>query len=299
MTKKKHSLLLGAHMSISGGLEKSIERGESINCTAIQIFTKSNRQWTAKKLTDDSRSLFKERVKDSFIRSIIVHATYLINLGSPDIQTNKKSVTAVCEELKRCEQLDIPYLVLHPGSHLKSGEKTCLEKISDALNTIFEKTPGKTMILLENMAGQGSQVCYSFEQLAYIRSRSAYKKRLGICFDTCHAFAAGYDFRTQGSYTKIWKQFDTIIGLENLKAIHINDSKKELGSKIDRHEEIGKGKIGLEAFRLLFNDKRFFDIPKILETPKDHPDPRLHRHQNQIPLHDLRIPQEDHNLQDL
>ncbi len=270
MPQKKHTLLLGAHMSIAGGIDQAIHRGESIDCTTIQIFTKSNRQWFAKKLTEESIVAFKEAFKQSTtIKSVVAHASYLINLGSPNKETNKKSIKAVSEELQRCNLLEIPYLIIHPGSHLQSGEKLCLQKIADNLNTILSKDKGKTMILLENMAGQGTNIGYTFEHIAELYQQSAFKKKIGVCFDTCHAFAAGYDFRNEKAYEKMLKELDAILGLKLLKVIHINDSKKELGSRIDRHEDIGKGKLGLEAFRLIFNDKRFFDIPKILETPKD------------------------------
>lgn len=269
MAAEKHTLLLGAHMSIAGGLEKAIERGESIGCTAIQIFSKSNRQWAAKKINEIEIEAFKNARKNSFIKSVIIHASYLINLGSPDKTVVHKSIKALTEELERAEQLNIHHVVLHPGAHIKSGEAVCLEQISDNLNTVFDAVPGSSGILLETMAGQGSSVCYTFEQLATLYQKSLYKKRFGICFDTCHAFAAGYDFRTKNSYEKLWKEFDAILGLDLLKAMHINDSKKELGSRVDRHEEIGLGAIGQTAFKLLFNDKQFFDVPKILETPKD------------------------------
>jgi deoxyribonuclease-4 len=266
---KKHKLLLGAHMSIAGGLEQAIIRGESIGCTTIQIFTKSNRQWFAKKISQDESHLFHEKINKSSIQLIVAHASYLINLGSPHTIINKKSVKAVIQELERCELLKIPYLVLHPGSGLHLSEKECIDLIAKNLNTIFEQALGETVILLENMAGQGSSVCHKFEHIADIIKQSSFEKRLGVCFDTCHAFAAGYDLRTAISYEKTWQKFDDIIGLNRLKVIHVNDSKKDLNSHIDRHENIGEGKLGLEAFKLIFNDKRFFDIPKILETPKD------------------------------
>lgn len=268
MSHEKQSLLFGAHMSIAGGLELAYQAGESIDCTAIQIFSKSNRQWAAKHLDSGAIAAFKNAQKNSTIQSTMVHASYLINIGAPDHATHSKSVSALLIELDRCEKLNIPYLVLHPGSHGKTDEKICLNKISDTLNTVFETSISTTTILLENMAGQGSSVCYLFEQLGYIISQSDFKRRLGVCFDTCHAFAAGYDFRTQDTYEQMWKAFDAHIGIHKLKAMHINDSKKSLGSRVDRHEDIGKGNLGLEAFALLFNDARFFSIPKILETPR-------------------------------
>ncbi|HLJ31844.1 MAG TPA: deoxyribonuclease IV [Candidatus Babeliales bacterium] len=264
---KKQTLLFGAHMSIAGEFKRAIERGESIGCTAIQIFTKSNRQWHAKAIGEKEAMEFKESWKASSITSIVAHASYLINIGSPDKAIEHKSVNALKIEMERCAMLDIPYLVLHPGSHSHTDEKICLERISHNLDELFKQVDGCS-ILLETSAGQGTNVGYNFEQLAYIIKLSHHKNRLGVCFDTCHAFTAGYDFTTEKSYHDLWKQFDKIIGLNKLKAIHVNDSKQVLGSCIDRHADIGKGKMGLKPFELLFNDPQFFDIPKILETPK-------------------------------
>jgi len=269
VTKKTKILLLGGHMSIAGGLYKAIERGEEIDCTAIQIFTKSNRQWGAKDLTDEDVARFKSAWKNSSsVKSVVAHSTYLINLGSPSQATYKKSVASLEMELKRCEMLGIPYLVLHPGSHLGSGEIKCLNQIAIALDRIFKKVPGKSKILIETMAGQGTGVCYTFEQIAHIFKKITNKKRLGVCFDTCHVFAAGYDFRTKKGYDDVMKKFDSTIGFSRLKVFHINGSKKDIGSRVDRHEDVGKGKIGKDAFGFIFNDERFFDIPKILETPE-------------------------------
>lgn len=271
MHDKKYTLLLGAHMSIAGGLEQAIIRGESIGCSAIQLFTKSNRQWKAKELSQNNIDLFKQTVRESSIKKehIVAHATYLINLGSTDADINKKSIAALKEEIERCNALHIPYLVLHPGSSQTTDVAKVLDTIAENLDAVFQSTPGNTMILLETMAGQGTSVCYKLEHLAYIYKKSAFKNRLGVCLDTCHIFAAGYDFRTQETYDAFWTAFDQIVGIDVLKIMHINDSKKELGSRVDRHENIGNGKIGLAGFELLFNDERFFTIPKILETPKD------------------------------
>lgn len=265
--KQHPSLLFGAHMSIAGQISNAIIRGESIACTAIQIFTKSNRQWHAKPLQQEDIDAFKKTCKASFIQSIIAHASYLINIGSADHHLEKKSLDALEIEFTRCAELDIPYLVIHPGSHTKTDEQVCLERISKNIDAVLEKIPHGTL-LLETMAGQGSQVGYTFEQLAYIIKHSKHKRRIGVCFDTCHAFVAGYDFTTEKTYNLMWEHFDTVIGINKLKAIHINDSQKDLGSAIDRHADIGKGKIGLKAFELLFNDPTLFDIPKILETPR-------------------------------
>ena len=268
--QKKHSLLVGAHISVAGGLDLSIERAQAIGSSAIQIFTKSNRQWYAKPLTDNEISAFKSAWSTSTIHSIVTHATYLINIGSVDKELEKKSVDVLIMELNRSASLGIHYLIVHPGSRGTDDEDQCLERISNNLNIIFTHAPHGT-ILLETMAGQGTGIGYTFEHLATIIKNSSFKKRLGICFDTCHAFVAGYDFTTEKAYDQMWQHFDKVVGIEKLKVIHLNDSKKELGSRVDRHTHIGKGSIGLKAFELLMNDPRFFDIPKILETPKDNP----------------------------
>jgi deoxyribonuclease IV len=264
----QRKLLLGAHMSIEGGLHKAIERGIEVGCTTLQLFTKSNRQWHSKSLEKEAIELFKKTVQASSINPIVAHASYLINLASPNAATRKKSITALKKELDACDQLNIPYLVLHPGSHVNQTRERGLELINEGLNQAFKEAPGETIIALETMAGQGSSLGSSFQELATIYEKSDYKEQLGICVDTCHIFSAGYDFTEKKAYEAMWSEFDKIIGLKHLKVIHINDSKKELGSYVDRHETIGNGKIGKQAFALLFNDARFFNIPKILETPK-------------------------------
>lgn len=269
MTKKKPRLLLGAHISAAGGLEKIFERAESIGCTTLQFFSKSNRQWKAKEITSEEISLFQEAKDKSHIAPLVVHASYLINLAAPDPEILRKSIEATKEELRRCEELGVSYLVLHPGSRLHSQEDPALKQIARSLDEIVAERKGTTVICIETMAGQGSGMCSSFEQIQQILKESKHKSRLGVCFDTCHAFAAGYNFSSPESYTAMWDHFDRTIGLANLKVIHLNDSKKECGSRVDRHEDIGQGKIGLEAFKLLMNDKQLFAIPKILETPRD------------------------------
>lgn len=268
MPTKKHRLLLGAHMSIAGGFDKAIERGESINCTAIQIFSKSNRSWHANPITHEDALAFQNALKNSSIQDVVVHASYLINIASCVTSLNHQSRDALKKELLRCNELGIPYLVLHPGSAVGCSAQDGIAQVAEALDAVLSEVPGETAILLENMAGQGSSIGSTFEQLAAIYEKITHKKRVGIAFDTCHAFAAGYDFTTEAKYEKMWHHFDQTLGLSLLKAIHINDSKKECGSKVDRHEDIGKGKLGQEPFKLLFNDPRFFDIPKILETPR-------------------------------
>ncbi|MBA3954235.1 deoxyribonuclease IV [Candidatus Dependentiae bacterium] len=267
----KYTLLLGSHMSIAGGVEQALYRGAALGCTAIQLFTSSNRQWNTKEFSPESVANFKQAKKETGITTIIAHASYLINLGSVSTEIVQKSAQALYYELLRCNQLGIQYLVLHPGSGTLPATE-CLKQIARELSQVLGEDTTNVMILLENTAGQGTSVGYNFEQLAYLRQSITRPERIGICFDTCHAFAAGYDFTTPQAYTALWDAFDKIIGLEHLKAMHINDSKKGLNSHVDRHEDIGKGCLGLEPFRLIMNDKRFFDIPKILETPKDSPD---------------------------
>jgi deoxyribonuclease-4 len=266
MTKKK--LLLGAHMSIAGGLSEALTRGASINCTAVQIFTKSNRQWAPKELAQEEIDLFIETQKETGIVQVLAHASYLINMGSPDPDIHRKSVIAATKELKICEDLKIPFLVIHPGSYTTSTPEQAIIAIAQGIEKILHHVPGSSMILLETMAGQGTVVGRTFKELAAIRELISDKHRVGICLDTCHVFAAGYNLATEADYVSLWKDFDTTIGLSHLKAFHLNDSKKECGSCVDRHEDIGKGEIGLEGFRLLMNDERFFSVPKILETPK-------------------------------
>ncbi len=263
------NLLIGAHLSIAGGFWQALVRAHSIGATCVQIFTKSNRQWAAKKIDDDDIKKFLSYQKELDIKMVVAHASYLINLGSEKKEMQEKSIKAVADELQRCEKLGIPYLVLHPGSNPSQDiSQTCLQ-IGHNLNKAFAISNTKhTMILLETMAGQGSTIGKTFENLAKIIKGVKNKKHVGICIDTCHLFAAGYNFDDEKSYKQLWKKFDTIIGLSKIKVIHMNDSKKELGSHVDRHEHIGKGKIKTTAFKLIMNDKKFAKVAKIIETPK-------------------------------
>lgn len=270
------TLIYGAHMSIAGGLEKAILKGQSIGCTAIQIFTKNNRRWQAKKLNSTEINLFKTTKDKSSIKTVVAHAGYLINIGSSITAVQEQSVVSLAEELQRCTLLDIPYLVLHPGTSTGPDFATSINTIIKNLDNVFDHNQGNTVILLENMTGQDSTFGTTFEQLSLICNALQNKKRIGICFDTCHAWASGYDFSTKTSYELMWEKFDWTIGLEYLKVIHVNDSKKPYHSQIDRHEAIGSGTIGLEAFKLIMNDERFDQIPKILETPKVSLDDDLH-----------------------
>ena len=262
-------LLIGAHVSISGGLHKAFPLAADIGCTAVQIFTKNASQWNAKPLQDKEIQQFKAAWEASGIRMVVAHDSYLINLATPDDALLEKSRSAMRIEVERCEQLGIPYLVMHPGSHVGSGEEAGLRRVAESFDAIHRQTAGyQTKILVETTAGQGTNLGWQFEQIARIFEHVAQPERLGVCFDTCHAFAAGYDIRTEAAYRQTMAEFDRIIGLARLNAIHVNDSVKPLGCRVDRHEAIGKGHIGLDGFRWLMNDPRLADIPKILETPK-------------------------------
>jgi deoxyribonuclease-4 len=264
-----HKLLLGAHMSIAGGVHTAVERGERIGCTAIQMFVKNNSQWNGKRLTDEDVSAYKDLLAKSGIGSVVVHDTYLINLCARDRRILRKSRAALKEELNRCELLGVPYLNFHPGVHVGRGEEDGIKLVVESLNTIHEQTKGyRVFSVIETTAGQGTSLGYRFEQIRSIIDAVDDKTRLAVCVDTCHVFAAGYDISSEQGYERTFKDFDDIIGLENLAAFHINDSKRGLGSRVDRHEHIGKGRIGLLGFTLLMNDERFRRIPKILETDK-------------------------------
>jgi deoxyribonuclease-4 len=266
----KHSAppLVGAHMSIAGGLYKSVDRAEAVGATAMQIFTKSNQQWAAKKIMADDAAAFKQRLNDSTVKKVNVHASYLINIGSADDALRAKSMHALIDELERCDLLGIDLLVLHPGAAVGGPKEECIKLIAQSINELFERYEGKADLVLENTAGQGTVVGCTLEQLAAIYKNIAEKKRVGFCIDTCHAFAAGYDLSNGTGYEQFWQEFDRLVGIEKLRVIHCNDSKKECGSRVDRHENIGDGKIGIKSFTLLMNDPRFAKIAKICETPK-------------------------------
>lgn len=261
------STLLGAHMSISGGLERAILMAQDLGCNCLQLFTHSNRQWNVAPISQEQIVAFEAARKKTGITAVVAHASYLVNLASSKKHVRLLSQKTVIQELERCEALKIPYLVLHPGALVGQTPEEGITHVVAALNEALQQVPGKSMLLLEIMAGQGSVLGSTLEELAAIRKRISHKKRVGFCFDTCHAFAAGYDFTTPQSYKEFWLRFDTVLGLEHLKVIHLNDSKGKLGSHLDRHANIGKGELGLEAFRLLMNDARFTATPKILETP--------------------------------
>ncbi len=268
--KEKKKILLGAHMSSAGGVHKAVERAVSIGCTALQLFTKNNNQWFAKKLEDEVIKNYKKNIGDADLSGVVSHDSYLINLCAANPDILKKSRASFQDELERCELLGIPYLNFHPGAHVGAGEEEGLKKIIESLDIIHDKTKNfKVLSVVEVTAGQGTTLGYKFEQINKIITGVQQKNRMAVCIDTCHIFAAGYDISTEKGYEKTFKEFEEIVGLEKLVAFHVNDSKKGLASKVDRHEHIGKGEIGLLGFKLLMNDERFDHIPKILETPKE------------------------------
>ncbi|MEF2231815.1 MAG: deoxyribonuclease IV [Pseudodesulfovibrio sp.] len=263
-------MFLGAHMSIAGGLHMAFSRIASVGGTALQIFTRNQRQWKIPPLTDYDAQLFAMAWEQWGDYPVAAHDSYLINLASPDPELARRSVAVFAKELERAETLRIPYLVTHPGSHLGEGTEPGIRRYVRNLDEALELSGTKMVTaLLETTAGQGAILGSTFEELAAILKASAHPDRLGVCFDTCHAFAAGYDIRTPESYAGVFDDFDRIVGLGKLRFFHVNDTKNALGSHKDRHEHIGQGAIGPEGFRNLMRDPRFADVPKTLETPKD------------------------------
>jgi deoxyribonuclease-4 len=256
-------------MSIGGGVYSAIERGRSIDCTAMQIFVKNNMQWFARPLQREEISAFLNHAQRNELHAAFAHANYLINLAATNPQFHANSLRALAEELVRADQLELPFLVLHPGAHLGAGEEAGLARIIRSIDLVFAGLPKiKTRLALETTAGQGSCLGERFEHLGDIIANVREPERLCVCLDTAHVFAAGYDLATEKSTRKMFTEFDRVIGLDRLAALHLNDSKTARGSRVDRHEHIGKGKIGLDAFRFIMRDRRFRKIPKVLETPK-------------------------------
>jgi deoxyribonuclease IV len=262
-------MLLGAHMSIGGGAHRAIERARSIDCTAMQIFVKNNMQWFARPLRREEIFAFLEHRQRGELLSVFAHANYLINLAATNPQFHANSLRALSEELTRADQLELPFLVLHPGAHLGAGEEAGLNRIVASIDEVLRRIPKvKTRIALETTAGQGTCLGHRFEQIAYIIENVREPDRVCVCLDTAHVFAAGYDIGSEPATRKMFREFDRLIGLDRLVAIHVNDSKTARGSRVDRHQHIGKGRIGLDAFRFIVRDRRFRKIPKVLETPK-------------------------------
>ncbi len=259
---------VGAHVSAAGGVFNAPLNAKEIGAKAFALFTKNQRQWRAKPLTEDAVSKFKENLKAVGIKPehVLPHDSYLINLGSPDPEKRRKSLEAFIDEVERCYQLGLKYLNFHPGSHLrKVSEEECLKIVADSINEAISRTRD-VVLVIENTAGQGSNVGYRFEHIARIIELVEDKSRIGVCLDTCHLFAAGYDIRTREAYERTMEEFDRVVGFKYLRGMHLNDAKSQLGSRVDRHHSIGKGNIGLDAFRFIMNDPRLDNIPLILET---------------------------------
>ena len=261
--------LLGAHMSIAGGVDNAVLQGKEVGCDTVQLFTKSSRQWVSKPLGKDEIARFHRAKKETGLNTVVAHDSYLYNFAAPDDVLRKKSVAGLIDEMERCEALGVMYLIAHPGAHVGSGEEAGIQTIAKSIDEMHSACPGyETKLAIEITAGQGSNLGYRFQQVRQIIDASKNSDQLRVCFDTEHAFAAGYDLRTTEGYERTFAEFDETIGLGLLVAFHLNDAKKDLGCRVDRHEHIGKGFIGLEAFRLLMNDKRFWGLPMCLETPK-------------------------------
>lgn len=262
---------IGAHVNASGGVENAPVNAHAIGAKAFALFTKNQKQWRAASLTEKSIRLFKERCEEFgyLPKHILPHDSYLINLGHPEAEGLQKSRDAFLDEMRRCEQLGLDRLNFHPGSHLRQiSEEACMDRIAESLNWALDQTAGVTAVI-ENTAGQGSNLGYTFEHLRYIIDRVEDRSRVGVCIDTAHTLAAGYDITTAEGFAHTFAEFDRIVGFQYLRGMHINDSKKALASRVDRHDSIGKGLMGLTTFRLLMSDPRFDDLPLILETPDE------------------------------
>lgn len=261
---------LGAHMSIAGGVPEAILRARAVDATALQVFVKSSNQWAARALAAGEAEGFRAASREAGLdRHTLAHASYLINLASPDAALWQKSLVALRVELDRCEALGIPWLVVHPGAHVGSGAAAGIARVTEALDRALPEGRKATAgVLLENTAGQGSTLGARFEELGAILRAVRQPEHVGICFDTCHALAAGYEFRSASTYDAMMTDLDREVGLDRLRGIHLNDSKGDLGSRRDRHEHIGKGKVGLETFRMILDDERFRDLPMVIETEK-------------------------------
>lgn len=259
----------GAHVSVAGGLENAFYSGHKVGCDCLQIFVKNQRQWRAPRLTDDQIARYRVAERETGLRPVVAHASYLLNLASPDTGNRSRSISALVDELERCEALGVAGLVLHPGAHLDDTLGAGIRRIARALDTTCRRTPGfATRVLLETTAGQGTTIGHRFEHLATILGRVRDPDRLGVCLDTCHLFAAGYDFRKPEGYGAMIDELADTVGVGAVRCIHMNDSKTPCGSRVDRHEHIGKGRIGGAGFAHFVNDRRVSGVPMILETPK-------------------------------
>jgi len=269
--------LLGAHMSIAGGLYRALERGREAGCSVVQIFLKNQLQWSAKPYAPEEIRQFAAAWTATGIRTVFAHSSYLINLAAPSLTEWTRAVSAFHDELERAEALALPFVIIHPGSHKGAGVDAGIRRIVGALDEVTSRTRGyRVSVLLENTAGGGATIGRSFEELAALLGRARAPERLGVCLDTCHLFAAGYDLRTREGYGRVMTSCAATVGLQHVRAFHLNDAKAELGSGLDRHEKIGRGRLGKDAFRWLMRDRRFARAPMVLETPKD-PEPKADR----------------------
>ncbi len=276
MAKKSEQPLLGAHLSIAGGLHRVFDRAAELDCNALQMFTKNASQWRASPLSAAEIEAFAEAWKFSEVVSVVAHDSYLITLAAPEGNKRKRSLAAFVDEMQRCAVLGIESLVMHPGAHLGAGEGTGLKRVADALRSIFADAPGTVSVLLENTAGQGSYLGYRFEHLAEIMERVP-EGRFGVCFDTCHALAAGYDLTSGEGYEETLSAFERLVGTTRIAAFHLNDSLREQGSRVDRHAQVGQGAVSLQVFAAILTDPRFRSVPKLLETAPGENN-CLHRH---------------------
>jgi len=259
--------LIGAHMSIAGSTYNAVLSGEKVKAATVQIFASSNVQWRAKVPDEKEVRRFREEQERTGIRPVFAHNCYLVNLASPDEETYGKSLARMKIEIEICDRLGLPFLVMHPGAHMGRGPKTAIRQIAAAINRLLHGK-SRVRILFETTAGQGTSIGHTFEHLAELIGLVKDEDRVGVCFDTCHAFAAGYDLRTRRAYNETLREFEGVVGIGRLFAFHLNDSKRELGSRVDRHEHIGLGQLGEDAFRFIMRDERFRGTPKVLETPK-------------------------------
>jgi deoxyribonuclease IV len=268
-SKSAPTILLGAHMSIAGGTFLAIERAAQVGCTVLQIFVKNNNRWQGRSLSAEEAEEFKRRRSCSRLARIVAHDCYLINLASPQEALWSRSITALAEEMERCARLGVDLLVVHPGCHSGAGEIAGVRRVAQALDQVFDQTAGGGVrIALETTAGQGTSLGYRFQQLRDILDASRESHRLDVCLDTCHLFAAGYDLRDPESYERTMESFSEAVGFSRLAVLHLNDSKRPFGSRVDRHEHIGKGQIGTAGFACIMNDRRLAAVPKLIETPK-------------------------------
>ena len=263
-----HADLLGAHVSTAGGVDKSIARAVEIGCTAVQIFTRNPSQWSSPPISDETARAFRESLAASPIRAVVSHDSYLINLATPDADLAERSIAAMVDEIDRADILGIPVVVTHLGGHMGAGDDAGLALLAERLDRVADRRPdSRVKIALETTAGQGTSLGWRFEHIAEVFARVAEPNRLSTCFDTCHVHVAGYDIVTEEGFAETWREFDRIVGMQRLVAIHLNDAKKARGARVDRHEHIGKGTIGDTPFLWIVKNRMFADIPKLVETP--------------------------------